>query len=687
MANIFQAAIILTAVDKMTAVINRATRNGEDRLQALSNKAARMSGVGMGLVGAGAGAAALLTPAISAYRELESSSASLQSQMLEAGGTTSKYFQGLNDLAVQLGNKLPGTTADMQGMFETLLSNNTEAIDILNGVGKSAAYASIALKMPYVEGAKFAAQLKVATGVASDDMEKFMDVIVRTRALGIDPTEMSYAFGRSGLKQFGIGGLEDAKAMSALFSTIIPITKSGETTGSGLSRLITAVFDKDKMKEANAELSKYGISWKFIDEATGKFMGVENLVGQLGKLSTLNDSQRLNILQGIFGEGEDRKIAAIIAANGVKGYNEAVNRMASQGTLEQKVAIQAGTLNSIWEASTGTIQNMFAGMGAAIAPELKAISGYIGSAAANMQRLAAQYPNVFKFVGLFTAGVSVLLTIMGVVKMVQAAFVMLNVVLLANPLILIGVGLVAAVALIYTYWGPISGFFTRIWNGIGAGFKALGLDKLFTAIWKVVSGTFKLIWAVVTNFTPLGLLIQHWDKVVKAFGAVWKAIKAQFTAWWNFFMGLGKLFFNAGANIINSIIEGITSKINLVGSIIGKVTQKIRNFFPFSPAKEGALKDIHKVRLIETIAASIKPGPMVAAVRNTTSAVFAEANRPGLSTKAGGGNTGGGISINYAPVIHTNGSGEDFSALLSKHKDEILKLVQQATNRRASIAF
>src|SRR5690606_12024609 len=67
-------------------------------------------------------------------------------------------------------------------------------------------------------------------------------------------------------------------------------------------------------------------------------------------------------------------------------------------------------------------------------------------------------------------------------------------------------------------------------------------------------------------------------------------------------------FFNAGKNIVTSIADGINSAIGKVTDAIGNVTKKIRDFLPFSPAKEGPLRDIMNVKIAESIAEAIKKG-------------------------------------------------------------------------------
>jgi hypothetical protein len=61
------------------------------------------------------------------------------------------------------------------------------------------------------------------------------------------------------------------------------------------------------------------------------------------------------------------------------------------------------------------------------------------------------------------------------------------------------------------------------------------------------------------------------------------------------------------------------------------LAQRLRNFLPFSPAKEGALRDIHRIRLIETIADSMKPAPMVAAMRTVTAATMLATAAPSFA--------------------------------------------------------
>lgn len=63
--------------------------------------------------------------------------------------------------------------------------------------------------------------------------------------------------------------------------------------------------------------------------------------------------------------------------------------------------------------------------------------------------------------------------------------------------------------------------------------------------------------------------------------------------------------YESGKKIVKGLIDGITSMIGAAGKAIGSVAQKVRNFLPFSPAKEGPLRDINKLNFAGPITDSI----------------------------------------------------------------------------------
>jgi TP901 family phage tail tape measure protein len=597
---LLEVGLIISAFDKASRVINDVTGNANKKLTELEKRQQKSEALmmnGAKVMAAGAGILATLDPAIEAYENLEDASASLRSTMMKDGGVISANFEKVNKLAVQLGNKLPGNTKDFTEMMQALLRNGVTEQSILQGTGKAAANLAVVLKVPYAEGARMAAKLKEATGVADKEMLGFMDTIQRVVNVGVDAGEMQYAFSRSAgmLKLLGVQGLGASKAMSAVYAMLIKTGASGETAGTNMAKLMEAFMDASKTNKLKNAAGEYGIAMDFIDHKTGKFKGIENMVAQFDKLKGLNPQQRANVTAAFVGPGMDGQFMNTLIDGGVGKFNEMQQRMAAQATLEQKVGEQLKTLKALKEAAAGTFENALAAMGESIGPELKMLADFFGKASEMLQTFAAAHPKVFKFIGLFIAFVGVATMVVGAIMLIKGAVMGLQLLLMANPIILIIAAIAAAALLIYINWAPIKSFFIK----------------------------------------------------------TWAAVTASFVSMKNKIMGMGSAFYNAGKNIVKQVWEGIKSFAHKPVEAIAGITQKMRDFLPFSPAKAGAFRDLHKVKIVETMISGMKTGPAVQAMRQVTGAAMNAANT-GLGG-ARGPASGGGTTLHFSPTINVSG--------------------------------
>lgn len=213
----------------------------------------------------------------------------------------------------------------------------------------------------------------------------------------------------------------------------------------------------------------------------------------------------------------------------------------------------------------------------------------------------------------------------------------------------------------------IRGDWKGAWDAVKGIIKAVvdGIIGIVKKLWKLIKAAFKLGWTVVVTvvkaginrvksfFTALGRAlgrkasdIKNW--VVNAFTALVTRVKMKVTmmkalaiarfqqlkaaainkikslvsavvnkfnslkskvskAGQNVINALKRInFFRAGAKIIEQIVKGITSKISSAGKAAGKIASTIRNKLPFSPAKEGPLKDLDKVDFSSSIVKSLR---------------------------------------------------------------------------------
>ena len=730
-----QLSVILSAYDRMSRVVNDAVNKSSASLkrfsEANSKRAASFAAVGTGAATMAAASAAVMAGPLMAYAELEDASTRLRSAMMKDGGVMDANFERVNQLAVELGNKLPGTTADFQEMMLTLTRQGVASETILNGVGKSAAYLAVQLRLPYDEAGKMAAKLKEATGVADKDFMAFMDTIARTNQMGVDAGEMQYAFSRSAgaLKSLNLQGLEASKSLSAMYAILIKAGVSGETAGTGMTAVFRGLYDADKMAKFNAEAAKLGLAFKFQDNK-GNFLGIENMMAQFDKMKKLNTDQRMSLVNALTGGGADAGFVDILANKGVAGYNEMVKRMAEQATLQRKVDEQLKTLKATWEATTGTFQNTMAGFFATIAPDVQRLAAHLGKLAEKLGNFTKEHPRLARIIALTIVGfgammvavsgvafvfsgvakvmsiygtiapiamkafaglASVLGTVGKVLYIVARAVMFLGramfMAIAANPIVLAIAAIIAAIVALYVYWDEAVDYFRKSGPIMQAIMRTVASP--FVLVTQIVRSVVKAIkgdWRgalqdminVIREFTPFYYIEQAFDKI------------------WPYMKGLYARMNAAGQKIVDMIIQGIKNKAHAAVDALKDMVASMRDYLPFSPAKKGAFKDLHRVKIVETIAQAVKPKPLVNAMRAVTVAGMVAATptagmaRGAASAPSGGGSGGGSVVVNYNPTINIgggSGQSEDFKRQLAAHKDEIARMVADVTSRKERRSF
>ena len=187
-----------------------------------------------------------------------------------------------------------------------------------------------------------------------------------------------------------------------------------------------------------------------------------------------------------------------------------------------------------------------------------------------------------------------------------------------------------------------------VWASFLSGLRALisGFRSAVVAVRAfslalITNPIFLIITGIVALITAGYLVYKHWDKISKALSGVWNWLKANWKKVLEVFlyvnpitapiMALRKLvqyvmgidLFVAGKKIIESLWEGIKTVATKPIEEVKNIVQKIRNLLPSSPAKEGPLSDLHRIKFIETIAEAIKPSPLLIAMKQVLEPVRA----------------------------------------------------------------
>lgn len=499
MAN-FELKALITGIDRLSPTLSRMQRNIRRFRRAAE-------GAGSGGLGMAAGLTAGLAITGRAYAQQEDAAMGLKVAMTEANGQVGAGFEKINQLAIGLGNQLPGTTADFQNMMQMLVRQGIPAENILGGVGKASAYLAVQLKKTPEAAAEFAAKMQDATGTAAKDMMGLFDTIQKAFYLGVDDTNMLSFFTKTSsvLSMVNKDGLKAAQSLVPIGVMMDQMGMQGESAGNALRKVIESGLDLKKVKGTNKILRKQGIRLDFTD-GKGSFGGLDKMFSQLEKLNKLTDTQKTSVIKSLFGDdSETKQVVDALIKKGKSGYDEIQQKMNKQASLNKRVEMQLGTLANLWDAMTGTATNGLAAIGGAFSGDAKRITAWLGDLGEKFTAFAEKNPAVIRGAFGLAAGLAA----------VKLAFLGVNFALglvsktLSMSWFGIAIRIIAlAAGVIISNWSTIGPWFKEMWAGIA---------PYFEAGWEIMKKVFE--------WTALGQVIKNWGPIVKWFQDMWKKLE------------------------------------------------------------------------------------------------------------------------------------------------------------------
>lgn len=188
-------------------------------------------------------------------------------------------------------------------------------------------------------------------------------------------------------------------------------------------------------------------------------------------------------------------------------------------------------------------------------------------------------------------------------------------------------------------WNWIRSKISAVWNGIKSAISGAAnrIKSLVTNAWNTIKTGNQRAWNAIRNF-----IVNAWNRIKTAVSnginkvvGLARGIKNRIK---NAVGNLGSLLYNAGRNVVQGLINGITSKFGALADKASEMASKIRNFLPFSPAKEGPL--------------SGRGNPMLAGQKIATMVADGMARGTGAVAAAAGGMAG---AAGLSPRAYTPG--------------------------------
>ncbi len=703
-----EIALMISAYDRATRVVNVVTNNAIKKLGDLKKTSDAISksafGVGRDTGAAGLAVAAPIVAATIQAAKLEDKMADVAKVMnLEVGG---KEFKEMNDQAKDLSVYLSKMPEDAAGLMAAIAQGGTAKKDLLE-VSKIAGEMSVAFGI----GSEFAGEQfiksKNALGATIPEVKKLMDSI--NYLSDNDASQASQildfmAAGGSGVaKTLGVAG----PAMAAYGSSLISMGKSGAEAATIMERFQKGVFESKTMSAIYKKAGGGAEGLMAILEKGSKLKGEEqfnffsnfgmygvNIMQMAQSLGHVKDNMNLvsnetNYLDSVTKEFNNRNSTTIGQFNKIKA--EALIAGIELGetllpAVQDLVKEGRPLLKNIteWIKNNKELVGTLMKGGGVIAGMLLTVSAFsygiggmfkvisMGSSALSILFKGIKMAQYALFVFRYTMAFQVIPTIIS-----------MNAALWANPYALLAaavIATIAAVTVLIVKWKEI----TSWWKNSAPIIKLLTIPFIMMNL------------PIITLAFGIRKLIDNWSKFTAAIKVVASAVNSFLSPLFagmerfvnylvNIHVKLAKMAFNIGKTIVTMIWNGINSAAALPVQAIESVVSKMRAYLPFSPAKVGPFKDLHKVKIVETIAGAVKPDPLVKAMGRTTQA----ASKTGASqaaSKAGGSSDN--ITINVNVNVSGGSSGEGFTKKFWKENASMIaKAIQEELGSKARLKF
>lgn len=739
MDNVLVIKVLLKAVDQMSQVINKGANYATKKLTSLHESANKLADnsfkAGQQLVASGVAMGAPLVAITKQAMDFEEAMADVAKVAdFEKGGI---QLQDLAESAKQLGPHLGKSAAEAAGLMANLAAGGIPT-DKLAEVAKSAGEIGVAFDMSATDAGdrfvKLMNSMRLSIGETQDAANAMNLLSDKDASKAREILDFMTQGGASAAQSLHMSAAE----MSAIGSAFLSIGKSADVSGTTVKRMQKTIVD-DKVisaiyKQAGGGMEGLmavmekgaGLKGDARDQYFQRFGEYGNEVKELAfnmeKVHknvelVANSSNYANSVSNEFNKRMDTTAGRLAR---VKAQAEVVGLEMGETLLPILKDILDQVLPLIKRFGEWVKQNpeLVKGILKAVAglAALKLATGYLSFAAGGIFRLFSMgtgtIKNTSKAIGWLTdkkKGLGHWIFVMRYRWLQLSQFMTGRFIPAANRIgavigssigkVFMGVGRVFSVV------GRIVGVVSRIFSGVFV--RAIGgAIKIFSLLGNVMRAN-----PIGAAITIIGLLLTYLitnvqsvkdafmyviNKIVGFFqplidivNLVIKGAKLLF----GFFSGDSGPQVDAtamGEKTVDTYAQGMENKFPDAQKTMGKGLGGIRDQLPSSPAKKGPLKDLHKIKIVQTIGESIKK-THASTLEAPLQSVLARATNMagkgiGLDRVAARDGFGGGITANF--TINLNGgSKNDATQVALECKRVFQQLMKEYTNQQARVSF
>lgn len=551
-AKVFDLSVILTAIDNLSKPLNKASQSVIGFQKKTARVSKQMKSVGDKLTKnitlplAGIGLISSRT-----FMKFDDSMKAVQART----GATGEELKRLTDAAKTMGKTTRFRASEAaEGMnFLAMAGFDTNKI-----IGAMPAMLDLAAasSMGLAQASDMTSDIMSQFSIKASEASRVADVLAKTsNRTNTDVSQMFEAFKFAGPVFAGLGvSLEET-------STIIGLLAEKGLKGGMATRALTTAFTKlsKPSKDALRIMEDFGV--KAFDEQTGEFKGLVDILGQVENATkkmtpeqalyfktTLFGSESLKAVNALLDTNKkimvDGKMETLKGVDALKGFNKELND--SAGFSKKTAKIMESGFGGAMRKTMSALEGMAITLGEILAPMITKVAEKIQKFTQWFDKLSPSTKKLIVKIAMLAAALGPVLIILGnlvgAISAVSGAIAFL----LANPIVLIVVGIIAALTglvILFIKLEKRTKIFSRTLNYLKRLFIVFGKSLVIT--WKSIKTFFVNLFNWFKNI--------DWDSIFKPITDVAEKIK----------------------NIKGSI-SGIGANIKTFG---GGIAEKVTGFF------------------------------------------------------------------------------------------------------------
>ena len=384
-----------------------------------------------------------------------------------------------------------------------------------------------------------------------------------------------------------------AKDAAALGSTLLTLGERPETASTAANAIVqkfaAATKGTKKFQEAMAEigLSSQDVQMGMSKDATATLDKVVAAIGQLP------EDKRIGVMVELVGMEHSDTLAKLVdKPEELARQRQLANSKGADGSMAREAAARNAALSAQYVMMQNRVFNLKSAMGEQLAPVLTQLMKAVNPLLEKFTKWVQQNPTLVKWTLGTAIALSALLAAVGLLLVpmaILAGKAMLVRFVFARLALSLGGMRTAATAA-----GPAMGFLARMAAWVGRVFSFVPVVLGFVGRALLVLGRVLMLtpWGRALGLlaTAAVMIYRNWDGIKGGLIAIWEQLSGATAAWWarttagaaalwQTLVSLKDRFFTAGGDLMDGLVNGITSRVQMVRDAIGGVADDVGAWF------------------------------------------------------------------------------------------------------------